>query len=64
MPSAKDHVRRILDDLPEDATLEDIQYRNYVQKKVEDGLRDVEAGRLLSQQEAESRMRRWLEPSD
>lgn len=57
--SAKEEVRRILDILPEDASLEDIQYHIYVCEKIERGLRDVREGRVLSQEEVERRMRKW-----
>ena len=56
----KEEVRRILDELPDDATLEDIQYRIYVRQQIEQGLADAQAGRVLTQAEAEQRMSRWL----
>ena len=58
--TAKDKVRRILAQLPEDASLEDIQYHIYVRQKVERGLKDVEEGRVRDQREAEQRMAKWL----
>ena len=51
MDTAKDEVRHILDSLPEDATLEDIQYRIYVRQAIAAGLRDIAEGRTLSQKE-------------
>jgi len=63
MPNtAKDEVRRLLDQLPDEASLEEIQYHIYVRQKVEAGLGEAEAGRLLSQEEVERRMARWLAP--
>jgi predicted transcriptional regulator len=59
MGSAKDEVRKILDKIPEDATLEDIQYHIYVREKIERGLEDVREGRVVAQEEVENRMRRW-----
>ena len=44
-----------------DASLEQIQYHLYVVQKIEAGLRDVEEGRLLSQQEVERRIAKWPE---
>ena len=61
METAKEEVRRILDSLPDDATLEDIQYRIYVRQAIAAGLRDVEQGRVVSQEEVERRMTRWTE---
>lgn len=60
MRSAKETVRQILDELPDSASLEDIQYHIYVREKVERGLRDVEAGRVVDQDEAKRRMAKWL----
>ena len=61
METAKEEVRRILDLLPDDATLEDIQYRIYVRQAITAGLRDVEQGHVVSQEEVERRMTRWTE---
>ena len=62
MATAKDSVRALLDELPEDATYEDIHYHIYVRQKVELGIRDVTEGRVLSQKETEWRMAKWLSP--
>ncbi len=60
MSSAKDVVRKLLEEIPDDVTLEDIQYHIYVREKVEQGLKDIDAGRVLSQEEVEQRMAKWL----
>jgi len=60
MNTAKAEVIEILEKLPEDASLEDIQYHIYVRQKVERGLNDVAEGRVLSQDEVDRRMARWL----
>jgi hypothetical protein len=59
--TAKQEVREMLQGLPDDATLEDIQYHIYVKQKVALGLADVRAGRVISQAEIEKRFARWLE---
>ena len=61
METAKEEVRRILDSLPDDATLEDIQYLIYVRQAIAAGVRDVDEGRVASQEEVERRMSRWTE---
>lgn len=60
MNTAKEEVRRLLDQLPEDASLEDIQYQLYVRQKIQQGIQDVRDGKVLSHQEVEERMARWL----
>jgi predicted transcriptional regulator len=60
MESAKEQVQRILGMLPEDASLEDTQYHIYVRQKIEQGLADVEAGRVISHAEVQQRLAKWL----
>lgn len=60
MSTAKEEVRRLLDQLPDDASFEDIQYHIYVREKIERGRKDVREGRVVSQEEAERRMAKWL----
>jgi predicted transcriptional regulator len=60
MSTAKEEVRKMLDRLPDDSSLEDIQYHIYVREKIAHGLQDIEAGRLLAQEEVERRMSKWL----
>jgi len=62
MIPAKEEVQCILNQLSDDTTLEDIQYHIYVRQKIDRGLRDVEAGRTISEKEFEKRMSKWLEP--
>lgn len=59
--TAKQEAQRILDALPDDASLEQIQYHLYVVQKIEAGLRDAEEGRFLSQEEVERRIAKWPE---
>ncbi len=60
MHTAKEEVKKILNQLPDDASFEDIQYHIYVRDKIERGLNDVRNGNVLSQEEVEKRMSRWL----
>jgi len=58
--NAKDAVRKVLQQIPDDASFDDIQYHIYVCSKIERGLSEVREGRLLSQEEVERRMENWL----
>ena len=60
MNSAKEQVQQILEKLPENASLEDIQYHIYVRQKIEQGLEDVDAGRVLAHEEVQRRLAKWL----
>jgi hypothetical protein len=48
MTPIKDEAHRIVDQLPDDASWEDLIYRIYVRQSIEAGLRDSEAGRVQS----------------
>ena len=60
MKTAKKEVRKILDQIPDDASLEDIQYHIYVCQKIERGLQDMDDGPVLSREQVEKRMSRWI----
>ena len=59
--SNNDTVRALLNRLPEDCTLDDVQYHLYVIQAVEQGLADVEAGRVIPHEQVAADLRRkWL----
>lgn len=58
--SAKQEVAQLLAQLPDDATLEDIQYHVFVLEKIKRGEADVAAGRTFTQEQARERLKRWL----
>ena len=60
MQTAKREVAALLDRLPEDCSLEDIQYHLYVLEKIRRGLTSVEKGETLTQEEVERRLDKWL----
>ena len=43
----KEEARRLIEDLSEDATWDELMYRIYVRQAVEAGLADSEAGKTL-----------------
>ena len=59
----KEEAIELIRSLPDDCTLEDIQYHLYVREKVEHGLRAIEEGRVVSQEEAEKKVDKWLKSS-
>ena len=61
MKTGKEEVRELLEKLPEDVSLEDIQYHIYVRQKIYRGQEAARSGKVMSQEEAEKRMARWLE---
>ena len=61
MKTPKEEIRNLLDTLPENASLEDIQYHIYLRQKVQKGLEAAERGKVFSQEEAERQMDKWTE---
>ena len=58
--TAKQEVEELLAHLPDDSTLDDIQYHLYVLEKVKRGRDDIASGRRQSQDEARKRLGGWL----
>ena len=42
----KEEARRLIENLPDDSTWEDLMYQIYVRESIESGLADSEAGRV------------------
>ena len=57
----KEQMLKAIQDLPDDASVEDAMERLYILHKVERGIAQADAGEKVSQEEARKRMARWLE---
>jgi hypothetical protein len=60
MNTAKQDVEQLLNKLPDDCSVEDIQYHLYVLDKVRRGLEDAHVNGTITQEEVESRLGKWL----
>lgn len=60
MGGAKQQILELLDKLPDDVSYEDVQYHIYVQQAVQRGVDAADRGEVLSQEEVERRMAKWL----
>ena len=60
MSTVKDDVRKLLDQLPDDVSYEDVHYHLYVRQKIQSGLEDLRDGRVMTQEAFDQRTRRWL----
>ena len=58
--TTKEQMLHAIRELPDDATVEDAMERLYLLYKVERGIAQAEAGQKVSQEEAHTRMARWL----
>lgn len=59
MATAKEEVRELLDRLPEDCSVEDVQYHLYVAEKIRRGLRRTESEGAIPQSAVEERFAKW-----
>ncbi len=60
MSTAKEEVESLLSKLPDDCSLEDIQYHLYVIEKVRHGLDAADSRGTLTQNEVEPQLGKWL----
>ena len=60
MSTVKEEVKAILDKLPDDCTIEDIQYHLYVVEKINRGISRAEKEGAQSQNEVERKFRKWI----
>ena len=59
MSTAKQEVESLLKKLPDDCSLEDIQYHLYVIEKINKGLARAKKEGVIAQGEVEKRLRKW-----
>jgi hypothetical protein len=60
MGTVKQDIESLLNKLPDDVSVEDVQYHLYVLDKVRRGLDDARVNGTPSQEEVESRFSKWL----
>jgi hypothetical protein len=58
--TGKQQLESLLQKLPDNCSLEDIQYHLYVLDKVQRGLEEARSSGTLSQEEAEKRLSKWV----
>jgi predicted transcriptional regulator len=54
--NVKDEARRLIEQLPDNATWDDVMHEIYVRQAIEAGLEDSRAGRVSSIEEVRSRL--------
>lgn len=60
LQTAKQEVASLLQRLPEESSLEDVQYHLYVIEKVRRGLTRADAEGAFTQTQAETQLNKWL----
>lgn len=59
--NVKQAVIEMIERLPEDVSLDDIMAELYVRRKIDEGLRQLDAGEGVDHEEAKRRLAKWLE---
>lgn len=59
MTNAKQRVREVLEQLPDDCSIDEVVYRLYVIDTIEKRLRAAEGGAAVAQDEVERRLAKW-----
>ena len=54
----KEEVIELIEKMPDDCTVEDILYELYLKQKVDQGLQDIQEGRIVEHEEVKQRMSR------
>jgi predicted transcriptional regulator len=60
MPTAKEEVRDLLENLPDEATFDDIEYQIYVLHEIREGIAEADRGELIDHEQVKARMTKWL----
>ncbi|MBD8497250.1 hypothetical protein [Paenibacillus arenosi] len=58
--SIKGEVIKLIQDLPEDVTMEDILYKLHVRARIEEGLCELNEGKGIPHNEAMEQISKWL----
>ncbi|HEY2866593.1 MAG TPA: hypothetical protein VGJ02_05835 [Pyrinomonadaceae bacterium] len=57
-----EEVKALIERLPPETTIEDLQYHLYVMDKVRTGFESIEREGGLTQEQVEERLSKWLNP--
>ena len=60
MSKAKEEVKELLEKLPDDCSLEDVQYHLYVVEKIHRGIERAAKEGTISQEEVERKLDKWI----
>jgi hypothetical protein len=61
MSNAKEQVKELLEVLPDNASFDDIHYHLFIREKVDQGIKELSEGKVVSEQEMEANFKKWLD---
>jgi predicted transcriptional regulator len=59
--AAKQEVLKMIEGMPDNASIEDIMYELYIRSNIQAGLADVYAGRTIPHEEVMREFTKWLQ---
>lgn len=59
--SSKETALKLIENMPEDVSLEDIMYELYFRQRVDRGLRELKEGKTVSHEDVRRSLVRWLQ---
>jgi len=59
MPCAKEEAIRMIEELPENITIDDIIAELHFKLQVDTGLKELDEGKSIPHEEVEERMKKW-----
>jgi len=60
MKSLKKNIEQMIRSLPDNSSVEDIQYHLYVLDKIQKGQQAIRDGKGISHEEAKARLSKWI----
>ncbi len=60
MQSVKEEILDLIEALPDTVTFDDVHYHLLVREKIDQGLTDIKEGRVVTEEEMDSRFKQWL----
>ena len=60
MKSLKKNIEQMIRSLPDNSSVEDIQYHLYVLDKIQKGQQVIRDGKGISHEEAKARLSKWI----
>ena len=61
IPSVKDMLLDFIKNLPDNLTMEEIAYKQYLDKRTNKAQKQMKEGKYLTHQEAKEWLKKWLE---
>lgn len=60
MANAKEEILKMIEQLPDEASVADIMAELYFRQKVDAGLQELDEGKGLPHEQVEERLKKWL----